>query len=157
RLRDHGTGRLRDLLVPSRVGVVAVAREIVRLVVRVVRALEGGAKVDVRRAGLLRGRFDDRVHLVGDLLCGVHVRIPLGCGVLPAQPDAPVVEQHDEGFVTGGELAGAAHDLDQVLLDAGDARLVAGNRGTARFRVGDVVCPYFDLDHIRGADVVDHL
>jgi len=42
-LLDHGVRRFRNLLVPGRVRMVAVIREEVRLVVRVVRSFERGA------------------------------------------------------------------------------------------------------------------
>jgi hypothetical protein len=60
-LERHG-----DLLVAGGVGVVAVAGQVVGLVVAVVRALECRPQVDIGRPGLRRDRLDGRVDVVGD-------------------------------------------------------------------------------------------
>ena len=143
----------RDLLVPGRVRMIAVVRQVVRLVVCVVRAFERGAQVDVRRPGRGRRRLDDVVDVVGHLRGGGDVRIALCRRVLAAEPDTPVIEQHHDG--SRRARARGRRSL-QVGRDGRDPRQVAGDPCAAEPRVGDIVRTDLDLDDIRSPQVGGH-
>src|SRR3954453_23844121 len=147
---DDVDGGGRDLLMTGGVRVVTVVREVVRLVVRIVGPLERGSQVHVGGAGGRRDRHDGLVHGGGQVGGRRHVRIALGRGVGAAQPDAPVVQEHDEDGMPGGQLVHAVDDRPEVLLDGRDLRGVAVERRAAGGGAGDVVGADLDLDGVCG-------